>query len=74
MRRFFRHPRTHNEMMKNADPSIKCLIRPKRRHKNLPNSWDDYLRCDDVDTPRQIRRSKNNFRKTIRFYNGDSDE
>lgn len=68
---FHRNPKSHNELKKNADPTIQRLIRAKRRVANLPNAWDDIPRCTDLDTKRQIRRAQNNFRESIRFYNGD---
>jgi hypothetical protein len=66
---YYRNPKSHNEMKFNADTEIQDLIRPKRRIKNLPNSWDDICRCDDQDTKRQVRRSQNKYRNTIRKNN-----
>lgn len=53
----------------NADTEIQDLIRPARRSKNLPKSCTDVCLCDDQDTNRQIRRSQNNYRNTIRKNN-----
>ena len=65
---YFRRPKSKNEMSQSAAPEIAFLIRPKRRVKNLPNSWDDLRRCEDIDTKKQIRRSQNSYRDTIKNF------
>ena len=65
----FRNPKTHQEMSHNAATEVKKYVRAKRNSRRLPNSWDDIPFCDDIDTKRQIRRSQNNFRVTIRKMN-----
>ncbi len=62
----FRYPKTLNEMKENSSVEHSRYVRAKRRVNNLPNSWDDNIKCYDRDTRRQIRRSQNNFRDTIR--------
>lgn len=69
--RMFRHPKTHSEKSKNSTVEHKQYIRAKRRPNNLPDSWYDFIPCKDKDTKRQIRRSKNNFRQSIRKLIGE---
>lgn len=38
----FRHPRTYQEIRENQE----WAVRPKRKPKNLPSVYDDYLRSD----------------------------
>lgn len=64
----FRYPKTLNEMKENSSIEHSHFIRAKRRVNNLPNSWDDKIKCYDRDTRRQVRRSHNNFRDTIRKF------
>jgi len=65
--KYYRSVKSHNEMAQNAEPTIAKLIRAKRRPNNLPNAWDDIRRCTDTDTKRQIRRSHNSYRDSIRY-------
>lgn len=62
----FRYPKTLNEMKENSSVEHSSYVRAKRRVNNLPNSWDDKIKCYDRDTPRQIRQSQNNYRESIR--------
>ncbi len=62
----FRRPKSLNEMKQNASSEHSRFVRAKRQPKNLPNTWDDKYTCKDVDTARQIRRSQNNYRKSIK--------
>lgn len=62
----FRTPKTLNEMKQNASTEHSRFVRAKRQPKNLPNTWDDKYTCKDMDTARQIRRSQNNYRKSIK--------
>lgn len=64
---YYRTIKSHNELAQSAEPTIKKLVRAKRNIHNLPDAWDDKVRCSDVDTKRQIRRSQNNFRDSIRY-------
>ena len=64
----FRYPKTLNEMKENSSVEHSSYVRAKRRVNNLPNSWDDKIKCYDRDTRRQVRRSHNNFRDTIRKF------
>ncbi len=68
---YFRHPKTHQEMAVNADPEIKHLVRAKRHPVNIPDSWWDLYKCPDQDTKRQIRRSQNNFRQSLKNFSHD---
>ena len=54
-------------MRHNGAPEDREFVRAKRHVNNLPNSWNDLHKCDDKDTDRQIRRSRNNFRESIRY-------
>ncbi len=62
----FRYPKTLNEMKENSSVEHSRYVRAKRKVNNLPNNWNDEYTCKDIDTARQIRRSHNNFRDTIR--------
>jgi hypothetical protein len=63
---YFRNPRTHNEQSQiNSETS--CYIRGKRSISNLPTTYSDLRRCEDKDTNRQIRISRNDFRNSIKY-------
>jgi hypothetical protein len=63
--KYFRNPRTHNEMTQ-IDSETSCYIRGKRSKNNLPTTYSDLRRCEDKDTNRQIRMSRNNFKVSIK--------
>lgn len=61
-----------NEKRSSSDPEIASLIRQARATHNLPNAMNDYnLARKKVSTKRQIRRSMNNYRDSIRYMNID---
>lgn len=42
--RFYKHPKTLNEMKQNSGVDEK-YVRGKRRVQHIPNAWDDIHRC-----------------------------
>lgn len=68
MSKYLRHPKSKNEMTQSADPEIVYLVRAKRHVANLANARDDYPRCPDIDTKKQIRQSQRSYRDSIKFF------
>ena len=75
---YMRLYRVHNEMVANDDPEYSVYVRPRRRKKHLPDSWDDvfirHQKTWKVKRRTQYRPKGRNAYKIIFKYKCEKEE